>query len=181
VIVRHLVLLALVVAGCRHRPEPPPPGVEELPPVPTLPVEPPWVATSAAARAALDAGQFAAADSILAAFERAEPDSPDVSESAFWRVMVRADPRNPAFSPADARAAIEAYLARANAQRRSEALVMLHMLSLSDSIRAVHTAQRSAAEARDRTRDEELQRLRDDLQRAQAELDRIKRRLGTKP
>ena len=179
-IVRHLLLLVLVVAGCRQRPETPPPNVE-LPPVPTLPVEPPWVATSAAARAALDAGQFAAADSILAAFERAEPDSPDVSESAFWRVMVRADPRNPAFSPADARAAIDAYLARTNAQRRSEALVMLHMLSLSDSIRAVHTAQRSAAEARDRAREEELQRLRDDLQRAQAELDRIKRRLGSKP
>lgn len=179
-IVRHLVLIVLVVAGCRHRPEAPPPSVE-LPPVPTLPVEPPWVATSAAARAALDAGRFAAADSILAAFERAEPDSPDVSESAFWRVLVRADPRNPAFSPADARAAIEAYLANPNARRRPEASVMLHMLSLSDSLRAGQAAQRSAAEARDRTRDEELQRLRDDLQRAQAELERIKRRLGSKP
>ena len=178
-IVRHLAALLLVGAGCRHKAAAPPPKIEV--PVPTLPVEPPWVATAAAARAAMDRGQFAAADSILAAFERAEPDSPDSSESAFWRVMVRADPRNPAFSPADARAAIEGYLANPGSRRRTEASVMLHMLALSDSLRVAQATQRSAAEARDRAREDEMQKLRDDLQRAQAELDRIKRRLGSKP
>jgi molecular chaperone GrpE (heat shock protein) len=43
----------------------------------------------------------------------------------------------------------------------------------------VQAAQRSSAEARDRARDEEVQKLRDDLQRTQAELDRIKKRLGS--
>jgi hypothetical protein len=137
------------------------------------------VGTLAAVQTAVDSGRFAVADSILAAFERVEPDSPDASESAFWRAMLRADPRNPEFAPADARRGIEAYLATPNPRRRTEASVMLRMLALSDSLRAAQAAQRSAADARDRARDEEMQKLRDDLQRTQAELDRIKRRLGS--
>ena len=55
---------------------------------------------------------------------------------------------------------------------------MLRLLSMSDSLRAVQATQRTATEARDKARDEEMQRLRDELARTQAELDRIKRRLG---
>jgi hypothetical protein len=168
----------LVLGACRQRrPAAPPPAVQQVA-LPSLPPESPWVGTLAAAQAAVDSGRFASADSILAAFERSEPDSPDASESSFWRAMLRADPRNPEFAPAEARAALDAYLATPNPRRRTEATVMLRMLALSDSIRALHTAQRSAAEARDRAREEEIQKLRDDLQRTQAELDRIKRRLG---
>jgi hypothetical protein len=172
----------LVLASCRPpRPAAPPLAADTVA-IPALPAEPPWVGTLAAVQAAVDSGGFAAADSMLAAFERAEPDSPDASESAFWRAMLRADPRNPAFSTADARRGIEAYLATPNPRRRTEAGVMLRMLALSDSLRAAQAAQRSAvdaADARDRAREEELQKLRDDLQRTQAELDRIKRRLGS--
>ena len=133
----------------------------------------------AAVQAAADSGQFATADSILTAFEHVEAGSADASESAFWRAMLRADPRNPAFEPAEARRGIEAYLAAPNPRRRTEAGVMLRMLDLADSLRVVQAAQRSSAETRDRARDEEVQKLRDDLQRTQAELDRIKRRLGS--
>jgi hypothetical protein len=165
----------LLVLACRHRA----PVLPAAPiPVPSLPTEAPWVGTLIAARAAADSGRFATADSILSAFEQAETSSPDVSESAFWRAMLRADPRNPAFSPTEARAALEAYLTTPDAQRRTEATVMLRMLALSDSLRSALAAQKFASDARDRTRDEELQKLRDDLQRTQAELDRIKRRLG---
>jgi hypothetical protein len=129
-------------------------------------------------QAAVDSGRFSTAESILVNFERVERDSPDVAESAFWRAMLRADPRNPAFSPTDARAALEAYLTTPDAQRRTEANVMLRLLALSDSLRSAQAAQKSATDARDRAREEELQKLRDDLQRTQAELDRIKRRLG---
>ena len=132
-----------------------------------------------AVQAAVDSGQFSTADSILVAFERIERDSPDVAESAFWRAMLRADPRNPAFEPEGARRGIESYLAGPNPQRRVAAGVMLRMLELSDSLRTSQAAQRSAAEARDRAQVEEIQKLRDDLQRTQAELDRIKRRLGS--
>lgn len=176
--VRRFAVVLLVLAGCRqHRTAAAPPPMQQVT-LPSLPPEAPWVGTLAAAQAAVDSGRFSTADSILAAFERSEPDSPDASESTFWRAMIRADPRNPAFAPADARAALDAYLATPNPRRRTEATVMLRMLALSDSIRVLYTAQRSAAEARDRARDDEIQKLRDDLQRTQAELDRIKRRLG---
>jgi len=127
----------------------------------------------------MDSGRFGTADSILAAFERSEPESPDVKESAFWRALLRADPRNPAFSPSDARSALEGYLGTSAPRHRVEATVMLRMLALSDSLRTAQAAQRSTAESRERTRDDELQHLRDELQRTQAELDRIKRRLGS--
>ena len=179
--VRRLTAGLLVLASCHHRrPAAPPPAADTVA-VPSPPPEPPWKRTVAAVQVAADSGQFARADSILAAFERGEPGSPDTSESAFWRAMLRADPRNPAFEPEEARRGIEAYLAAPNPRRRTEAGVMLRMLELSDSLRAAQAAQRSAAEARDRTREEEVQKLRDDLQRTQAELDRIKRRLGAKP
>ena len=169
-----VAMLGMVV-GC-HRPPAPPAAVEA--PSPPLPTDPPWVGTLALVQAAVDSGNFGTADSILAAFEQAEGGTPDASESAFWRAMLRADPRNPAFSPADARQALEAYVASLNPRHRTEASVMLRMLALSDSLRAAQAAQRSATDARDRARDEEMQKLRDELQRAQAELDRIKRRLG---
>jgi hypothetical protein len=177
--VRRVSAGLLVLASCQHRrPAAPPPAAETVA-VPSPPPEPPWARTAAAVQAAVDSGQFSTADSILAAFELVERDSPDASESAFWRAMLRADPRNPAFEPAEARRSIEAYLAAPNPRRRTEAGVMLRMLELSDSLRTAQVAQRSAAEARDRARDEEVQKLRDDLQRTQAELDRIKRRLGS--
>ena len=178
--VRRLTVGLLVLASCHHRrPAAPPPAADTVAVPSPPPPEPPWARTAAAVQAAVDSGQFSTADSILAAFEQIERDSPDASESAFWRAMLRADPRNRAFEPAEARRGIEAYLAAPNSRRRTEAGVMLRMLELSDSLRAAQAAQRSAAEARDRAREEEVQKLRDDLQRTQAELDRIKRRLGS--
>jgi hypothetical protein len=179
--VRQLTAGLLVLASCHRRPPaaaPSPPAPDTLA-VPSPPPEPPWPRTVAAVRAAVDSGQYSTADSILAAFERAERDSPDVAESAFWRAMLRADPRNPAFEQEEARRGIESYLAAPNPRRRNEAGVMLRLLELSDSLRAAQAAQRSAAEDRDRAQEEEIQKLRDDLQRTQAELERIKRRLGT--
>ena len=177
--VRQLTAGLLVLASCQHRRPAAPPPVVDTVAVPSPPPEAPWTRTMAAVQAAADSGQFATADSILTAFEHVDAGSGDASESAFWRAMLRADPRNPAFEPVEARRGIEAYLAAPNPRRRTEAGVMLRMLDLADSLRAVQAAQRSSAEARDRARDEEVQKLRDDLQRTQAELDRIKKRLGS--
>lgn len=175
--IRPLLAIVVVVASCRA-PAPAPPAVVEVP-VPTLPVEPPWVGTLAAVQTAVDSGRFELADTILVEFERTEAGARDVSESAFWRALLRADPRNPAFTPATARATLEAYLATSPDQRRTEVEILLRHLTIADSLRAAQSVQRSAVELRDRTRDEELQKLREELQRTQAELDRIKRRLGS--
>lgn len=177
-----LSAVALLVAACR-RPEPTPPPVIEAP-TPQLPAEPRWPTTLEAVLGAVNDGRFAAADSILATFERVETGTAAAQESAFWRVLLSADPRNPAFSPANARSALEGYIASPTAVRRPEAAVMLRLLSISDSLRTAAANARTAAEQRDqrdRAREEELQRLRDDLQRTREELERIKRRLGSKP
>ena len=170
-----LLVLALLLGACRN-PAPPPPVVDV--PTPELPAEPPWPGTLAAVLAAVDTGRYAAAESILVAFEQTEAGAPSASESAFWRALLRADPRNPAYSPSSARAALDGYLASPGATRRAEATVLLQQLAISDSLRAAYGGARAASEQRERARDEELQRLRDELQRTQAELDRIKRRLG---
>ncbi len=175
-IARRLLAVLVVATACR-RPAPPPPAVVDVP-VPAPPVERPWVATLAAVQTAVDSGHYAVADTILATFEQTQAATKDASESAFWRAMLRADLRNPDFTPAGARAALERYLASEDPQRRTEATVMLRLVTLSDSLRSALAAQRTAADARDRAHEEELQKLRDDLQRTQAELDRIKRRLG---
>jgi hypothetical protein len=97
--VRRLTAGLLVLASCHHRrPAAPAPAAATVA-VPSPPPEPPWARTAAAVQAAVDSGQFSTADSILAAFELVERDTPDASESAFWRAMLRADPRNPAFEP----------------------------------------------------------------------------------
>ena len=166
----------LAIANGCHHPAPPAPVVEV--PAPSLPPEPPWIATFAAMQAAVDSGRFSTADSILAEFDRTEATARDSSESAFWKTVLKSDPRNPAFTPAGARAALEAYAASDYSQHQTEVAVMLRLLSASDSLRALQGTQRTATEARDKARDDELQRLRDDLARTQAELDRIKRRLG---
>jgi hypothetical protein len=128
---------------------------------------------------AVDSGRFGIADSILADFERVHAGTAEANESSFWRALLRADPRNPGFSPNDARVALESYLGTDRAKHHNEALMMLRLLSMSDSLRIVIAAQRSATETRDKSRDEELQRVRDELQKTQAELERIKRRLGS--
>lgn len=173
--IARLLVVAFVIAGCR-RPVPPAPVVTA--PVPTLPTESPWVATFAMVQAAVDSAQFGAADSLLADFATSNADEPELREGAFWRAMLRADPKNPAYTPAGAKAALEEFVAGSPTHRKAEAEMMLRLLAVSDSLRAAQAAQKAAMEQRDRTRDDELQKLRDDLARTQAELDRIKRRLG---
>jgi len=174
--VRFVLAAALLASGCR-RPAPAP-QVIEVPALTPVPVEPPWVRAREAVQAAVDSGRFTVADSILAAFVQAEAGSDDASEAAFWRALLRADPKNPAFAPASARAALEEYASAEGARRRIDAGVVLRLLSVSDSLRAAQASQRAATELRDRSRDEELQKLKEELARTQAELDRIKRRLG---
>ena len=172
-----LLLVVVLFAACRHQPAPPQAAVVEQP-VPTLPPESPWVGTLAMVQTAVDSAQFTAADSMLTDFERSDAAVMERRESTFWRAMLRADPRNPAFTPAAARAALEEFAAGSPPHRQTETGVMLRLLAVSDSLRVAQAGQRAAAEQRDRTREEEMQKLRDELARTQAELDRIKRRLG---
>lgn len=137
-----------------------------------------WDATLDRVRAAVDSGRHAAADSLLAAFAMTGGDTAAVAESVLWRLLLKADPANQTTAPGEARAALDAYLAQPGAARRVEAGVVRRLLALADSLRAAQAGLRAANELRERTKDEEIAKLRDELQRTQAELERIKRRLG---
>lgn len=177
VVVARLTIAALVAVGAAcHKPTrlPPPVTIQ----TPALPEAPPWQPTLAVVRAAVDSGQYARADSVLAAFQLEFPQSTEADESGFWRALLQTDTRNPAFAVDRARAAIERYLERPEAARRAEAQIVAQMLRVIDSLRTAHASLRTMTELRDRTRDDEMQKIRDELQRTKDELDRIKRRLG---
>ena len=152
-----------------------------------------WSSALTQAEQLAAANQFAQADSVLQAFAAAHPNSADTITVLFYRALYNADPANPAADGvAQAAALIERYLsANAPHPHHYEALALRRFAELRsrppivrvDPVRTVDTAAvRNAVarevEARERTRDEETQRLRDSLTRATAELDRIRRRLA---
>lgn len=173
---------AALAAGCAARPKP------------RTGPSPEWIAALSAAELEATAGRFGAADSVLASFAAAHSASPDTLDALFWRAMYLADPANRADSAATAAISfVERYLnAQAPQPRRYEAEVIRRVVALRnapprvrvDTVTVVDSsAARAAAaarelEARDKLREEELQRLRDSLARTTAELDRIRRRLA---
>jgi len=76
----------------------------------------------------------------------------------------------------------DAYLSGgATLPRYAEAIILRRVVESLDSTRSLLTTMRNSAESREKTRDEEIRRLNDLLDRTTAELERIKRRLVPKP
>ena len=166
-----------------------------------------WPATRAAAESLVAAGKYAAADSLLVAFDMSHRGTAEGAESLYWRALLDLDPSNLSASPKDALAALDAYdqapendahLTEAHILRRVAVLVgsiqrlAEQAASQSDSASAADSATRAsraaAASDRVRSKDEEIARLRTELEttraeldRTKEELDRIKKRLATPP
>jgi len=165
-----------------------------------------WPATLALAESAAAGGRYRIADSALIAFSARFPGTRESGESDYWRAIFLIDPRNPGQSGPDAIAALAGYFsapsprdhdAEASVLRRTAAVVTAlrettaHATSQADSARTEADSVRTQADSarlalasRDRTR-EEVQRLRDSLDKVLAELadtakelDRIKKRLA---
>lgn len=134
-----------------------------------------------AAQRASGAGDYAAADSILRAFAATATNAHEARETDFWRALYQTDPRNPLSSTEQGISSLDAYLRSDSVYwYKSEAAVLRRMASLR------HAADSSAqgdARAADpgafRSREEEIAALRDQLAKANAELERIKRRLAS--
>lgn len=180
-----LLLVCLAVAvlpGCRPRPvdAPPPPVPVELPaplPVSTWPTVLGDVVRDA------QAGRYDDADRRLQAHGLANAGTLEGAEADYWRAVLKADPANPVRTLRERVALLDAYLAVPGAQpeRQLEATVMRRLLEQVDSTSAVLVTVRASAEARQRTRDDEIRRLNDELDRTTAELDRIRKRLAGRP
>lgn len=126
-------------------------------------------------------GDHAGADRILSDFVLKAPGTEEATEIAFWRALYMVDPANRRTSIPEGIRALDIYLATPGTRwYRSQAEVVRRT---AQSVLAL----RNAAQAQPRvvgrdtvfvTREEEIAVLRDQLARANAELERIKKRLA---
>jgi outer membrane protein assembly factor BamD (BamD/ComL family) len=164
-----------------------------------------WQTTLPVARAYASDGRFDAADSVLADFAARFPGTQNALETAYWRALFKMDPTNAHVSMAMASSALDAYLANNGPRDHvAEATVLRRIAGQLDalsrlaasamtqakdasSVAANAKAQVADANARADAKpetpasDAEIKRLKDELAKANAELDRIRKRLSIPP
>jgi len=153
-----------------------------------------WPGVVAQAEADARARRYAEADKVLADFAQRYPSAPEAAEASYWRGVFALDPSNRDGSPQVAGALFEWYLkSDAQLQHRVEAEVLRRVASRLDALSqsagataAVTTGSVPPAVSSGtdlKAKDAEIQKLKDELAKANDELERIKRRLTapTKP
>jgi outer membrane protein assembly factor BamD (BamD/ComL family) len=166
-----------------------------------------WPAALATAQSDAGQGKFDAADSVLADFATRFPGSPEAAETAYWRALLRMDPTNPHQSLSGAMAGLDGYLTDTRPRRHvTEATTIRRAAGQLDGLNklaasavaqakdATITAKDAKAQAADAaaaaaakatdvppSADAEIKRLKDELAKANAELDRIRKRLTQPP
>jgi outer membrane protein assembly factor BamD (BamD/ComL family) len=133
-----------------------------------------WPAAYLAAQAAAGRGAYGDADKLLADFATAHPNTPEAAESGYWRAVYKLDPVNKEANTREAIAALDKYLALPNGTHRGEATTLRHLAT------QVLSLDRALNQKPDETanRDEEVKKLRVELDSTKDELERIKRRLA---
>jgi hypothetical protein len=153
---------------------------------PTLPMEGQLTATLRQADAEAIAMRFGVADRLLAEFAETHPDTPEALETAFWRALFKLDPSNQTATRRDAIALLEGYLnGNTVVVHRGAALALRRAATADRPIAVAPTTQpapgaapAAAPSAAPAANAEEVQRLRDELAKANAELERIRKRLS---
>ena len=168
--------LVALLAGSGCLPVRRSPG-EEAPP-PSAATE--WPAVYSQAMTAARESRQPDAERSLAEFASRFPGSPEAAEVPYWRALFKLDPANPA-ALRESIALLEAYLANTPSGTHVAEATALRRLGLA-------LEQRNAALAaippagvprpEDKVRDDEIQKLREELSKANAELDRIRRRVS---
>jgi hypothetical protein len=136
--------------------------------------------TVMAAEKRVDAGDYSGADRILSDFALKAKGTPDATEIAFWRALYMVDPNNKTASMNDGVRALDIYLNTKGAVRyRGEALVLKRTAQTVLALRTTALAPRvSGRDTVYVTREDEIAALKDQLAKANAELERIKKRLA---
>ena len=127
------------------------------------------------------AGNYPVADKLLADYATKYPATPEAAEAMYWRALYKMDPSNSAAAPRDAAVLLDGYLASGTSTHRTEAQTLRRVASALEAqshVVAPASTKTEVVKVEDKARDEELARLRDELSRANAELERIKRRLA---
>jgi hypothetical protein len=165
-----------------------------------------WSSALALAQSRAATGRFESADTVLATYASLNPGTREALETAYWRALFRMDPTNPHASLPIALAELDGYLADKRPHEHVvEALSIRRVVAQLDGLNrmaanalaqakdATATAKDAKAQAADARADAakasevpmsaeaEIRKLKDDLAKANAELERIRRRLAQPP
>jgi hypothetical protein len=169
-----LALVCVVLAGCSSMPS--------RQPSPAAQQESEWTTLMSQVDLQIFGARYDDADRLLTEYASRNPASAHTADVPYWRALYKLDPANPASSPHDAIALLDSYLASPAATwRRADAKVLRRIAATLDSRPAVVTVPATATpatSAADKAKDEELAKVKDDLAKANAELERIKKRLA---
>jgi len=192
-----LALLAVLSGGCIsvHRPWFMEPSIERD-----------WDNTLLLARVRATEGKFGVADTLLSTFAARYPGTHEALETAYWSALFELDPANHTASFRSAMASLDAYLSdRRPREHGAEATTLRHIAGHMEELnklaatalaesRDTSAAKASGSDSRTETKpavagdvaapspaDIEIKRLKDELAKANAELERIRRRLSQPP
>ncbi|HUQ47419.1 MAG TPA: hypothetical protein VM053_04135 [Gemmatimonadaceae bacterium] len=167
---KYLSLCLAFTAGCTHK------QPAARPPAPDIAFD----AAIADASKRVEKGDYTGADRVLSDFAVAHKGTPEASEIAFWRALYMVDPSNKNASVAEGLRAMNIYLANpASKKYRAQGEVIRRVGLLTQSLRVQQAATKVVG--RDTvyvTREDEITALKDQLAKANAELERIKKRLA---
>lgn len=151
-----------------------------------------WIDVLSSVKEAAADGRYSDADRELQDFMLAYAGSPEAREAAYWRALLTLDPANRGGNTKSGEEQLADYLAdTASTLHRIEALtlqrlavtidslVRTHRISISSSD-AARAEQAERADEREAQLQKEIQRLKEQLDKTTAELDRIKKRLSEK-
>lgn len=171
------VATVALIAACQR--QVPPPPVPVIPEIIAAPPISPWPGTLSAALRAAENGHFDEAERLLTEFSVTHAGTPEGAESDFWRALLKTDPANAKVTPRESMALYDAYLSGGSTlPRYAEATILRRVVESLDSTRSLLATVRASAYAREKSRDDEIRRLNDVVDRTTAELERIKRRLA---
>ena len=150
-----------------------------------------WTVTLDSAQRLAADSQFASADTLLATFGQSSQGSFGAQEAVFWRGVFLLEPANKSGSMHDAATAFDSYLANpGQLPHRPEAIVLRRTAHLIDSLTQSRSmdsvpamnlvvSDSSRSSAREQEMAKTVKLLQDSLNKTNAELDRIKKRLST--
>ena len=149
---------------------------------PVLPMDGQLTATLRQADSEAVGMRFGVADRLLAEFAETHPNTPEALETAFWRAVFKLDPTNQTATRRDALALLDSYLDGNTVVAHRGAALALRRVATPERPVAVapapEAAPGAAPAATPAASAEEVQRLRDELAKAKAELERIRKRLS---
>ena len=158
------------------------PTRQQTPAVAAPTAESEWPTVYSQAMSDARASRVAAAERALAEFVQRYPTSPEAAEVPYWRALLKLDPANPA-ALRESIVMLETYLANApSGQHRVEAQAIqrlgVALEARNASLAAIPSTAIVVRPEEKAAQEQEMQRLRDELGKANAELARIRRRLA---